>query len=198
MMPVLARNWWALVIRGVVAVLFGLAAFFWPLLTLAALVLLFGAYALVDGIFAIVAAVTVADPQARWWVLLIEGIVGILAAAVTFAWPGITALALLYVIAAWAVVTGVLQIVAAVRLRQEIDNEWLLGLSGIVSVLFGLYVAIFPGPGALAVVWVIGTYALITGVLFIALGLQLRGRQRRTPAHTTTERVGPSERVGAR
>src|SRR5215216_2831266 len=123
MLSVLARNWWALVLRGVFAVLFGLAAFFWPAITLAALVLLFGAYALADGLFAVVAAITGADRQTRWWALLLEGIAGILAATATVLWPGLTALALLYLIAAWAILTGVLEIVAAVRLRREIEGE---------------------------------------------------------------------------
>jgi uncharacterized membrane protein HdeD (DUF308 family) len=193
MLRVLARNWWALVLRGLFAVLFGLAAFFWPGITLAALVLLFGAYSLADGIFAIVAALSGADRQTRWWVLLLEGIAGILASAATVFWPGLTALALVYLIAAWALVTGILEIVAAVRLRREIEGEWLLGLSGLASVLFGLYVAVFPGPGALAVVWIIGAYALFAGILLIALGLRLRGRDE--PAAV---RVGRSEQAGLR
>jgi uncharacterized membrane protein HdeD (DUF308 family) len=180
MMATLARNWWALVLRGVVAVLFGLAAFFWPGITLLALVFLFGAYALVNGIFAILAGVTGADRNSRWWVLILEGILGIAIAVVTVLWPGITALTLLYLIAAWAVITGTLEIVAAIRLRREIDNEWLLGLSGVVSVLFGLYIAAFPAGGALAVVWLIGAYAILWGILLIALGLRLRGLGPRT------------------
>ena len=180
MLHVLARNWWVLVLRGVAAVLFGLAAFVWPAITLTALVLLFGAYAFVDGIFAVVAAVSGPVRQARWWVLLLEGIAGILAGVLTFIWPGITALVLLYLIAAWALITGILEIVAAVRLRQEIEGEWLLALSGIVSVLFGLYIAALPGAGALAVVWIIGAYALVFGVLLLALGLRLRSLPQRS------------------
>lgn len=191
MLDVLARNWWALVLRGLFAVLFGLAAFFWPGITLAALVLLFGAYALADGLFAIVAAITGADRQTRWWALLLEGIAGILAATVTVLWPGLTALALLYLIAAWAILTGVLEIVAAVRLRREIEGEWLLALGGVASVLFGLYVAVFPGAGALAVVWIIGGYALVAGVLLIALGVRLRGR-----GDQTAVRVDRAEQAG--
>src|SRR2546430_893966 len=108
MLHVLARNWWALVLRGFVAVLFGLAAFFWPGITLLSLVFLFGAYALIDGVFAIAAAISGAQHHTRWGALLVEGIAGILAAAATVVWPGITALALLYLIAAWAIITGVL------------------------------------------------------------------------------------------
>jgi len=179
MVMILARNWWLLIARGVLAVLFALAAFFWPDVTLLALVFLFAAYALVDGVFALVAALAGADQHTRWWALLLEGLAGIVAAVVTIFWPGITALALVYLIAAWAIVTGVLELVAAVRLRREIEGEWLLALSGVISLLFGLYVALFPGLGALAIVWIIGTYALIWGVLLIVLGFKLRGHQQR-------------------
>ena len=190
MVGVLARNAWLLIARGIFAVLFGVMALLWPGITLAALVLLFGAYALLDGIFAIAAAVTGAAPGTRWWVLVLEGVVGIAAAAVTFLWPGITALALLYLIAAWSIVTGVLEIVAAIRLRKVIRGEWLLALSGIASVLFGAYVAAFPGVGALAVTWLIGGFALFFGVLFIALGWRLRrhGQESSRPAEQARAR----------
>ncbi len=177
-MNVLARNWWTLALRGLLAILFGLAAFAWPGITLAVLVLLFGAYALVDGVFAIVAAVRTAERRGHWWVLLLEGLAGITAGILTFLWPGITAFVLLYLIAAWAIVTGVLEIIAAVRLRREIEGEWLLALSGVASVVFGLLLAVFPGAGALAVVWIIGAYALVFGLLLVALGFRLRGRLR--------------------
>jgi uncharacterized membrane protein HdeD (DUF308 family) len=192
MMSVLARNWWALVIRGVAALLFGLAALFWPGIALTVLVLLFGAYALVDGVFAVIAAVRAAGHEPRWWAVLIEGIIGILAGAVTLAWPGITALALVYVIAAWAVITGIAEVAAAIKLRKEISGEWLLALGGIVSVLFGIYLAIAPGAGALALVWIIGIYAIFWGIVLIALGFRLRGWQPRVsdqPHHTTEPRA---------
>jgi len=189
MLTVLARNWWVLALRGLAAVLFGLMAFLWPGITLTALVLLFGAFALLDGTLAIVSAVTGSEAGARWWALLVEGIVGILAAVATAFWPDITALALVYLIAAWAMITGVMEVVAAIRLRQEIEGEWLLALSGIASVVFGLYAAIFPGAGALALVWVIGAYALVWGVVLIALAFRLRrhGATRRDKADRSTE-----------
>src|SRR4051794_34974783 len=138
MVMILARNWWALALRGLFAVLFGIAAFAWPGITLGALVLLYGAYAFVDGVFAIAAALAGRTEGLPWWALLLEGVFGIAAGVIAFAWPGITALALLFLISAWAVVTGVFEIVAAVRLRKEIRGEWLLALSGVLSVLFGV------------------------------------------------------------
>jgi uncharacterized membrane protein HdeD (DUF308 family) len=178
MVHALARNWWALVLRGLFAVLFGIAAFALPGITLGALVLLYGAFALVDGIFA-VTSVMVGRPRGMpWWTVLVEGLFGIAVGVITFLWPGITALALLYLIAAWAVVTGVLEIVAAIRLREEIEGEWLMVLSGILSVLFGVALVVYPGAGALAVVWLIGAYAIAFGVLLIALAFRLRNWSR--------------------
>ena len=184
MVTLLAQNAWLLVARGIFAIIFGLVALFWPGITLTALALLFGVYALMDGVFAIAAAITGADPQARWWMLVLEGLAGIVVAAITFMWPDITTLALLYVIAAWSIITGVLEIFAAVRLRKEIEGEWLLALGGIVLVLFGAYIAIFPGLGALAVAWLIGTVAIFFGVLMIALGWRLRNQLRAWRAAT--------------
>jgi uncharacterized membrane protein HdeD (DUF308 family) len=170
-MSELVRYWWTVSLRGLFAVLFGLMAFIWPGLTLATLVILFGAYSFVDGVFALFAAVQHRD---RFWALLIEGIAGIAAGIVTLFMPGITAIALLYVIAAWAIVTGVFEIIAAVRLRKVLQGEALLILSGIASIVFGGLLLFRPGAGALAMAWIIGSYALVFGVLLIALGFRLR------------------------
>jgi len=175
-LPVLSRNWWALALRGLAAIVFGVLAFVWPGITLWALVLLFGAYMLVDGIFAIVAAVRAAGREARWWLLLVEGVLGVLAGFVAFLLPGITALALLYLVAAWAIFTGILQIVGAVRLRREIEGEWALILGGVLSVIFGVLLAVLPGPGILALVWLIGAYAVVSGMLLIVLAFRVRNR----------------------
>jgi uncharacterized membrane protein HdeD (DUF308 family) len=175
-----ARHWWAFALRGVAAVIFGVLAFVWPFLTLSVLVLLWGAFALIDGILALIAAFRVKHDHR--WALLIEGIVGIGAGIVTFAYPQLTALVLLYIIAIWALITGVLEIVAAVRLRKVIDNEWWLILTGIVSVLFGIVLLAAPSAGALAVVWLIGAYAIVFGVLMIALSLRLHGMSQRRHA----------------
>ena len=142
-------------------------------MTLLTLVLFYGAYALVDGVLAIVAAITGGTPAPRWWLVVI-GLFGIAAGILTFVWPGITALVLLFFIAGWAIAIGVFQIIGAIRLRKEIDNEWLLIVGGVLSVLFGIGVCWFPAPGALALVWVIAVYAIVEGILFVALAFRLK------------------------
>ncbi|HWE62713.1 MAG TPA: HdeD family acid-resistance protein [Chloroflexota bacterium] len=182
-MLVLTRNWWALALRGLAAIIFGILALVVPHITLVVLIAFFGAYVLVDGFFTLVAAVRAAEQHTRWWPLLVEGVAGIIAGVLTFIWPGLTALVLLYFIAAWAIVTGVFEVLAAIRLRREIRGEWLLGLSGVLSVLFGLLLIAFPGAGALTVVWLIGAYALVFGVVLVGLALRLRnwGHERIRP-----------------
>jgi uncharacterized membrane protein HdeD (DUF308 family) len=171
---VLATNWWSLVIRGLVAILVGIIAFAWPGITLEALVLLFGAYALIDGVLSIVGAWRASRAHDRWGMLILEGVTGIVTAAVTVLWPGITALALVLVIAAWALVTGVFEIAAAIRLRKLIAGEWLLALSGIASILFGILAIVLPLAGALAIAFAVGIYSIVFGVLLGTLGFRLR------------------------
>ena len=178
MVIVLTRNWWALAIRGLLAVVFGILAFLLPGVTLAALVLLFGAYAIADGVFAIIAAVKASGGARRWWWLVLEGVLSIAVGVLTFVMPEITALFLLYLIAFWAILTGVFEIVIAIRLRKEITGEWLMALSGIASVLFGALLVLFPGAGALAVIWWIGAFAIVFGVLLLALAFKLRNWER--------------------
>ena len=173
MVHALAKNWWLLLLRGIAAIIFGLLAFAWPGLTLVTLILFYGAFALVDGVLAIAAAITGGVPGSRWW-LAIVGLLGIAAGLVTFLTPGLTALVLLFFIAGWAIVTGVFEIIGAIKLRKEIDIEWLLILGGIISVLFGVSMMLAPGAGALALVWVIGAYSVVLGVIFVALALRLR------------------------
>lgn len=179
-----ARYWWLLAIRGVFAVIFGILAFIWPSITVGALVILFGVYVLFDGLSTLITAVTGRHENDRWWVLLIEGLVSVGAAVLTFIWPGITAVVLLYFIAAWAILTGVFEIIAAVRLRKEIENEWALGLMGVASLLFGLVMVFNPGAGALALIWVIGTYAVLFGLLLIYLAFKVRGMNKPTQLRT--------------
>jgi uncharacterized membrane protein HdeD (DUF308 family) len=173
MVHALAKNWWLLLLRGIAAIIFGVLAFAWPGVTLLTLILFYGAFALVDGVLAIIAAITGGAPGPRWW-LVVVGVLGIAAGLLTFLMPGLSALVLLFFIAGWAIATGVFQIIGAIQLRKEIDNEWLLILGGIISVLFGIGVMLAPGAGALALVWVIGTYAVIIGVLFVALAFRLK------------------------
>jgi uncharacterized membrane protein HdeD (DUF308 family) len=173
MVHALAKNWWLLLLRGIAAIIFGVLAFAWPGLTLLTLILFYGAFALVDGVLAIIAAIAGGAPAPRWW-LAIVGLLGIAAGLLTFLMPGLSALVLLFFIAGWAIATGVLQIIGAIQLRKEIDNEWLLILGGVISVLFGVGMMLAPGAGALALVWVIGTYAVIMGVVLVALALRLK------------------------
>jgi uncharacterized membrane protein HdeD (DUF308 family) len=186
MVELLARRWWALALRGLLAVLFGILTFIIPGLTLFSLVLLFGAYAILEGVFNVISAMRAPRDH---WPLLLEGIVGIIAGFLTFAWPGITALILLYVIGFWAIFTGVLEIAAGIRLRKYIDNEWLLILMGVLSVGFGLLLLVFPGAGALAIVLWIGAYALVFGIALIALAFRLRPLARGADAATTSPRA---------
>jgi uncharacterized membrane protein HdeD (DUF308 family) len=170
----LIRNWWLVALRGAAALVFGVLTILWPRVTLAALILLFGAYAVVNGVFAVVVAVTHRRGEPHWVSLLLSGILSIALGIVAFVLPGLTALSLLYIIAAWAIVTGVAEIATAVRLRRVITGEWLLVIAGVVSVLFGLLLVVFPGAGALAVTLWIGTYAIMLGILLIALAFRLR------------------------
>jgi uncharacterized membrane protein HdeD (DUF308 family) len=175
--------WWILGIRGLLAVIFGFAAFFWPGLTLFVLVYLFGAYALVDGVVAVVVSLQVRKYLQQWWVLLLEGIVGIAAGVLTFAWPGITALALLYLIAAWAIVTGIFEIATAFLGRSPLVQGWTMALAGVLSVILGVLLALRPAAGLLSLVWVIGIYAIAFGVLLIIRAFQFRTTA--TPVSTT-------------
>lgn len=173
MLHALARNWWLILLRGICAVIFGILTFAMPGVTLVTLILLYGAYALVDGVFALLAAIMGGSPAPRWWLVII-GLAGIAAGIVTFAMPGMTALLLLYFIAFWAIATGVMQIVGAIRLRKEIDHEWMLIASGVISVLFGVFVIAAPGAGALGLLFVIGVYAVVNGIALIILSFRLR------------------------
>jgi len=173
MLEPLARYWWAILIRGILAILFGILAFALPGVTLVTLVVLYGAFAFADGIFALVAAIGGGTPVPRWWLALI-GVFGIAAGVLTFFWPQITALVLLMFIAGWAIATGVMQIIGAIKLRAEIDDEWLLIASGVLSVVFGVSMVMWPGAGALALILVIGSFAVVYGILLVMFSLRLR------------------------
>jgi uncharacterized membrane protein HdeD (DUF308 family) len=175
-LPAETGHWWALALRGVIAILFGLAAFLRPDIALGALILLFGAYALVDGAFAIVGVFGGTRAGTPRWLLLLEGVVSILAGLIAFIFPGLTAIALLYLVAVWAIVTGIAEIATAIRLRQEIQGEWALIVGGILSVLFGLLLAVLPGVGILSLIWLIGAYAVVFGVLLLIAAFRVRGQ----------------------
>jgi uncharacterized membrane protein HdeD (DUF308 family) len=174
MNELLTRNWGLVVLRGLAALAFGLFTLFYPGISLAALVLVFGAFAFADGVFAAIAAIANRRGEPHWVALLLSGLAGIAIGVITFLRPGITAVVLLAFIAAWAIITGVGEIAAAIRLRRLISNEWLLGLAGVLSVLFGVLLIAMPGVGALAVVLWIGAYATVMGIIWLVLAFRLR------------------------
>ena len=175
MLPTVSGNWGALAVRGVAAVLFGLTALIWPGLTLAVLIILYGAYAVVDGVFAIVAGLR-AGSGTRRWLLLAEGALGILIGLVALFWPGVTAVVLIYLITFWAIFGGILRIFGAVLLRREIDNEWTMALSGVLWVLLGIVLAVSPSAGVVYLAWLIGFFALGAGVMLLVLAFRVRGQ----------------------
>jgi uncharacterized membrane protein HdeD (DUF308 family) len=177
----MTSRWWSVALRGVATVVFGLLALAWPGITLGALVIVVGAYALVDGIFNAVAAVGATQDDGRWWALLLESLLSVGFGVVALVWTGLTALARISLIAARSLVTGFLEIAAAIRSRQEIEGEWLLALGGVASVAFGRFAMVFPGDGAFALIWLIGTYAVFFGMLLIALSFRLRAHHDRDP-----------------
>ncbi|KAB2368121.1 HdeD family acid-resistance protein [Actinomadura montaniterrae] len=178
MFDLMTRHWWVLALRGAFAILFGVVAWVWPHITLWVLVVLFGAYALVDGVTAVAQAVrgTTGGPRG---LLAVSGAAGIVLGIVAMAWPGVTALALLMLIAAWAVVTGVLEIVAAVSLRRELRGEWMYAVTGAISIVFGILLFAWPVSGALAVVWLIGLFAILFGATLVGAAFRLRGLGKR-------------------
>ena len=185
-MVFIADRWWTFVLRGIFAILFGLLTWFVPGIALLTLVFMFGFYAVADGVFNIAAAFSrsrSAGREPHWWALLIQGVLSIIAGCLAFFIPGLTALALVYLIGGWAIATGVLSIVAAVRLRKHITGEWVMVLSGVLSIIFGVLLFAFPGPGALAVLIWIGAYAVVFGIMLISLGVRLRKIARGADPH---------------
>jgi uncharacterized membrane protein HdeD (DUF308 family) len=170
----LIRNWWAVVLRGVVALLFGVLTIVNPGLTVAVLVVMFGAYAVVNGLFTIIQAVASRHGERHWAALVVSGVLSVALGLLTFFMPGLTAMVLLYLIATWAIIVGITEIMTAVRLRKVVTGEWLLIVAGVLSLIFGVFLIVFPGAGAIAVALWIGTYAIMLGVLLIALGFRLR------------------------
>ena len=177
-LELLRQQWGWVALRGLCAVVFGVLALAFPGVTLSLLVILWGAYALVDGVVALIAGFRIRDNGRPLWSLIFIGLLGIGAGVVTFLWPGLTALTLIFIIGIWAIAIGVFQIVAAVRFRKHIQGEWLHALSGVLAIVFGLAVTLRPGAGAMALTWVIGWFAMVFGVMLIAMAFQLRRGQR--------------------
>ncbi len=175
MKELLSKNWWKFVVRGVCAILFGVLAFAWPGITLLTLVILFGVFVLIEGIFSIIIAISIRKTLEDWWVLLLKGLAGVGIGFITYFAPGVTAVALILYIAVWSLVTGVLELVVAIRLRKVVQGEFWLVLSGIASIVFSFLLLARPGVGALSILWIIAIYAIIFGILLVALGLKLRG-----------------------
>jgi len=175
MKELLARSWWMLALQGLVALLFGVLAVLWPGLTLLWLVALFAAYAIISGGAALYGAVKNRTMDRGWWLILLLGLVSVAAGVLAIFYPGLTALALVLLMGANALITGVLQIVVAIRLRKMVGNEWLLVLTGVASIVFGVVVLVFPGAGALALVWLISFYAVLSGILLLSLAFRVKG-----------------------
>jgi uncharacterized membrane protein HdeD (DUF308 family) len=179
----LARGWWTFILRGILAIAFGVIVLLFPQIGLPAIILLFAAWMIADGVAELIAAWRQRGEK-HWWVGLLEGIAGIVVGLIAVAVPGLTALALVYVVAAWAIITGVLEVWGAIRLREKISGELWMGIAGVLSILFGLYLAIFPGPGILSLLWLVGIFAIAIGVTLALLGFRLRG------IHQQAERQG--------
>ena len=181
MIEALSRYWWAFLVRGIFALALGVLAWVWPGITLAALIIIFGAYAIVDGIFLVIKAIGSWKVRDDRWILLFEGLLGIGIGIITFVSPAVTAIALLFFIAAWSLSTGIIEIVGAIRMRKEIKGEFWWILTGLASIAFAVILMIFPGAGILGLVWLLGIYAVLFGVFLIALSFRIRGYK---PAHT--------------
>jgi uncharacterized membrane protein HdeD (DUF308 family) len=187
------QYWLSLLIRGIVAVLFGLAAILWPGLTVLLLVALFGIYAFIDGIVDVVAAFRESKTVPNWWLLLLEGLVGIVIGIIAFFWPAITALILLYLIAIWAIVTGIFEIGAVFsKEHRPLGSEWTLGAAGVISIILGIILVLEPRGGLLALVWTVGIYAIIFGILLLIRAFQFRPSE---SGYNTRERTGSRDRT---
>ncbi len=176
MLGLVARDWWVFAVRGVAAIVFGALAFIWPEATLTVLVFLFGAYVLVDGVSLLVALAR-GDAVARrhGWAVGIMGVLGIVAGVVTFVWPDLTAMSLLYLVAVWAIATGTFQVIAAIALRRELDNELWMAIGGVASIVFGALLVASPGAGLVSLVWLVGLWSVVFGVSSLGLAYRLHG-----------------------
>lgn len=173
-LKLMARNWWILLVRGLAAILFGITAIVWPALSLSVMVMLFGAYILVDGVFSMFDAIRARNSVDNWWLWLLEGLLGVAMGLLTLFMPGITALLLLAFVAVWSILGGVLRIATAIQLRKKIQGEWVLIFSGVLSILFGIAIVALPHAGLVSIAWLIGFWAIVFGVVFVLLAFRLR------------------------
>lgn len=167
-------NWWALFLRAIAAIVLAIVAFMYPVKALGFLVILFGVYALADGILAVIASIRGLRRGDKWGAMLAEGLLGIAAGLIALTWPGITAVALALLVAAWALITGLFEVAAAIKLRKVIENEWLLILGGVLSIIFGILVMMRPGAGVITLVFLLGAYALAYGIVTLVLAFKVR------------------------
>lgn len=180
MLLIMSQHWRSLALRGAIAILFGLAAFVWPLATALAFVILLATFAFVEGIFALVGAFGWGRAGRQRLTLVVMGLLGLAVGAASILWPGITALTIVLIVAYWAIITGVLQIFVAVEIRTLIDNEWLLVLSGLISIVFGILLIWRPGAGIITLTWLFGIYAIVYGIIMLGLGFRLKSLVGRT------------------
>ncbi|MBN2185111.1 MAG: HdeD family acid-resistance protein [Candidatus Krumholzibacteriota bacterium] len=174
MLQTIVLRWWAFLVRGFAALIFGALALLWPEKVLEVFVILFGVFALVDGLFAGLTGFSIRRYSKSWWVLLIEGFLGIIVGLITILWPGMTAVFLYIFLAVWAVFTGILELVQAVHLRRKLRNEWMLVVGGILSIILGIFLILRPVAGVFVVIWMIAVYSILFGFLMIFLGLKMR------------------------
>jgi len=193
-MHVISGPWWSWLLRGIAAIVFGVLAMLWPGITFLAFVAMFAAYALIDGALHLAAAFRAPQGQPRW-LLALQGILGVAVAALTFVWPGITALALLFLIGAWAIVGGAMRIALAIHLRKVIVGEWLLGLSGVMSIIFGVLVYLVPVAGVVGVAFIVGFYAITLGVVMVGLATRLRRFERSLESSRGPQKISPQQRA---
>jgi uncharacterized membrane protein HdeD (DUF308 family) len=185
MLGIIAQGWWMLLIRGVAAIAFGLLTFFWPAITLFVLIILFAAHAVVDGAMAIAMGLQLRKQvdSTPWLPITVMGVISVAAGVVAIAWPALTAAVLLFLIAGWAIARGVFEVVAAVHFRKVIENEWFLGLAGVLSVMFGVSLIAWPRAGLLSLMWLVGSFSIAFGVLMCLLAFRLRGLEQNVRAH---------------
>ncbi len=188
MKHLLVSNWDMFLVRGILAILFGIATLVMPGITLIVLVVLFGGYALVDGVILSIISIKDRKDHPDWWLMLLTGLVSAAAGVLTFVWPGITAASLFYIIIGWAIVTGIFEVIYAIRFRKEMDGEWLLVVDGILSVAFGILLIAQPVAGALTVLWMIGVYAIAYGAMLVVLAFRLRNLEVKDNVQQTEQR----------